>query len=75
MKEKIISKKSYIWGHVATILFHIIIACVLISVYFMKSWSRKKVDIICVSLGSILLTVSLLSFIPILTNWEKIMIE
>jgi len=63
--DKVISKNAYFWGHIATIIFHIAIASVLISIYFMESWSKDKIEIICVSLGSVLLVVSLLALVPI----------
>ncbi len=68
--DKTVSRDGYIWGHIVVILFHIAIASVLISIYFMDSWSRKKVNIICVSIGSVLLAASILALVPIM-NYEK----
>lgn len=65
--NKTVSKEGYFWGHLVTIFFHIAIASVLISIYFMESWSRRKIEIICVSLGSVLLVVSLLALVPIIS--------
>jgi hypothetical protein len=63
--DKKVSRDGYIWGHIATIIFHIIIASLLITLYFKKKWSRETIEIWCVTLGSILLVVSILSIVPI----------
>ena len=75
MAEKEISKKSYVWGHIGTILFHVLIASFLIALYFrdhIGSASRKTMVLI---LGSVLLIVSLLALAPILKDYDKIIIE
>lgn len=65
---KSVSRDAYLWGHLATIFFHIAIASTLIAIYFKESWSRRKIEILCISLGSVLLVVSILSMIPILNS-------
>lgn len=74
MTDKTVSRTDYVWGHIAIIIFHIVVASLLISIYFMEEWSRNTVNIICVTLGSIMLTMSLLAFVPILNIREKIII-
>ena len=65
-EDKVVSKDGYLWGHIGTIIFHIAIAVVLITIYFMSSWSRSTIEKLCLVLGSVLLAVSLLSLVPIL---------
>jgi len=66
-----LSKNTYIWAHIGVILYHIITAVLLIlSQYYFKN--RKTWVVI---LSSILLAVSILSFVPILKNYNKIIIS
>lgn len=69
---KTVSRSAYVWGHIVVILFHIAVSCVLISFYFRDRWNLRTLEITSVTLGSIMLVVSLLSFVPILNIKEKI---
>jgi hypothetical protein len=72
---KTVSSSAYFWGHLATIVFHVIIASLLISIYFKgNNWGMEKVRTISVSAGSVLLAVSLLSLVPILRYRKNIQI-
>jgi hypothetical protein len=62
----VISSQAYFWGHIGVILFHIGIASVLISMYYVNEWSEETLRIISLSLGWVLMAVNLLSFVPIL---------
>ena len=74
MGEKTISRSAYVWGHIAVILFHIAISCVMISFYFRDRWNQRDLEITAVTLGSIMLVMSLLSLVPILKVTQKIVI-
>ena len=75
MAQKEVSKSAYVWGHVGSIVFHVLIASLLIALYFrdhLGSASRKTMVLI---LGSLLLLMSLLALIPVLMDYDKIIIE
>jgi len=74
MKTKTVSRSSYVWGHIAVILFHIAVSSVMISFYFRNRWNQRDLEITAVTLGSIMLIMSLLAFVPILQVTEKIVI-
>ena len=66
-----LSKTTYIWSHIGVIIYHILTAILLIlSPYYFRN---KKIWVIVLS--SILLIVSILSFVPILKEYNKIIIE
>lgn len=71
---KTVSRSTYEWAHIVVILFHIAVSCVMISFYFRQRWDRRDLEITAVTLGSIMLAISLLSFVPILSIREKIVI-
>ena len=75
MSEKEISKKSYVWGHIGTIIFHVLIASLLITLYFRDSIGSASRKTMVLILGSVLLLVSLLALAPILKDYDKIVIE
>lgn len=70
-KDKVISRDAYVWGHFGTILFHMGIAILLIVSYFVKNWDRDTLRIINVSVGAILLTVSILAMVPIFRWYDS----
>ena len=72
---KEISKKSYVWGHIGTIIFHVLIAALLITLYFRDTIGRVNRKTMVLILGSILLIVSLLALAPILKDYDRIVIE
>lgn len=66
---KSVSRSSYIWAHVATIIFHVILAIlILVSTSQSKaavSYTNYRVLMTC---GVLLLVVSLLAIIPIASH-------
>ena len=75
MAVKEISKKTYYWAHVGTILFHALIGVLLIVLYFREKLGSADRKTMVLILGSILLIVSCFSFMPISKNWPKIVIS
>ena len=72
---KEISKDMYVWAHVGTIMFHVLIGALLIAMYFKETLGAVSRKTMVLILGSILVVVSLLGLIPILTDYGKITIE
>ena len=75
MADKKISKKTYVWAHVATIMFHVLVGALLITLYFkdsLGSVSRKTMVLI---LGSVLVVLSLMGLIPVLRDYDEIVIN
>lgn len=70
-KDKVISRDAFAWGHFGTILFHVAIAILLIVSYFVKNWDRDTLRIINVSVGSVLLAVSILALVPIFRWYDS----
>lgn len=71
-KEKEISKDSYVWGHVGVIIYHSLLAILLIvSQYLKKNIGRN----IVIFSALVLLITALLSLWPILKDYDKIVIE
>lgn len=75
MADKEISKQSYVWGHIGTIFFHVVVASLLITLYFRESIGSASRKTMVLILGSVLLLVSLLALAPILKDYDKIVIE
>jgi len=72
---KEIDKKTYVWSHVGVIIFHSIIAIILIlSRYYEKLFNTNSRDVVLV-IGFVLLIVSLLSLWPVLKDYDRIEIE
>ena len=72
---KEIDKKTYVWSHVGVILFHSIIATILIlSRYYEKLFNTNSRDVVLV-IGFLLLIISLLSLWPVLKDYDRIEIE
>ena len=71
MGDKNISKESYVWSHFGVILFHLIISGYLLYIYFSK-FSLKTIKLSCLIIGGILGIVSLLSLIPIFTDYDRV---
>lgn len=76
MSEKNIDKDAYVWGHVATIIFHVILGLVIIT-YALKinSAELKNIRLVLLIAGGLLVVVSLLGLVPILKDYNKIIIE
>jgi hypothetical protein len=75
MSKKEIKKETYVWAHVGVIVYHSLTAGLLIlSQYGYTPFSTSPRTTVLV-LASILLFVSLLSFWPIVKDYDKIVIE
>lgn len=77
MSEKNIDKDAYVWGHVATIIFHVILGLVIIT-YALKLNGSKELNhirLVLLIAGGLLVVVSLLGLWPILKDYNKIIIE
>lgn len=66
---KNISKESYAWGHFGTILFHLLIALLLI--FNNRIFKDKIVRKVFVYIGVILAIFSLLALIPTFMHYNK----
>tara|TARA_Y100001972_G_C7616389_1_gene309109 strand:- start:254 stop:487 length:234 start_codon:yes stop_codon:yes gene_type:complete len=73
--EKKISKSTYVWSHIAIILFHTILGLLLISTYFYPKIANVDSKIIVLIVGILLTILSLGSLAPILMDNKKIIIE
>jgi len=74
-EEKKISEKTYKWSHMGVIFYHILTGFILlISQYYKKIFSLKSKTIVII-LASLLLLVSILAIVPIMKDYEKIIIE
>ena len=64
-----VSQKSFVWGHFGTILFHLIIATLLI--YWSKTEiNHAKLKKYIFWIGVVLLIVSVLALIPIFSHYD-----
>ena len=72
---KEIDKKGYVWGHIGVIIFHSIIAIILIySRYVKRLFTLPTKDVVFI-IGLLLLITALLSLWPILKDYDRIEIE
>ena len=69
MTKQAVSKKSFVGAHVAVIVFHIILAMVVL----LATWKSSQITLYIS--GAILLVVSLMSFTPILMPNKEYVIE
>ena len=74
-EDKEITKRTYVWAHVGTIMFHVLIGALLIALYFKDSLGAASRKTMVLILGVILVVISLLALIPILQNYNKIIIS
>ena len=74
-EKKDISKKSYVWGHMGVIIYHVLTALLIILSQFRKKILNISSRNIVLILAGLLLIVSLLSIWPIAKNYNKIVIE
>lgn len=70
---KKLSKSTYVWSHIGIILFHTILAALLIATYFYDKVGINSKTLVLI-IGILLLVMSLGSLAPILMN-NKIIIE
>lgn len=75
MTTKNVSKKAFVYGHVATICFHVILAILIIFSANKCSVFRLPQRKFLYVIGGLLLVVSLLAFVPIFQDWDKMVIE
>ena len=75
MSTKEVDKSTYIWSHIAVIVFHSLIGIILISSYYNTTIKGIQTTKILLYVGWFLLILSLLSLVPILKNHDKIVIE
>ena len=75
MSTKEVDKSTYIWSHIAVIVFHSLIGILLISSYYANSIFGLQTTKLLLYVGWFLLIVSLLSLVPILKSYDKIIIE
>ncbi len=74
-ETKDIDKKSYIWSHVAVIIFHTLVGAAMITNYYKSRILGVDSSTFLFYLGWFLVILSLLSLVPILKDYEKIVIE
>ena len=74
-ETKEISKKSHVWGHIGAITFDVLIGVLLIVLYFKEKIGRISRKMMVLILGIILVFFSLMSLVPILMDYDKIIIE
>ena len=72
---KNLSKSTYIWSHIAVIIFHTLLGALLISTFYYNKLGNIDSKIIVLIIGIILVLMSLGSLAPILMNYNKIVIE
>ena len=76
MTTKEIKKDSYVWGHVGVIIYHVVLASLLIISQFYYKLFGISSRILVLILAFILLITSLLALIPILKiDEDKIVIQ
>jgi len=75
MTTKEVDKSAYIWSHVAVIIFHSLVGVLLISSYYNTTIKGIQTTKILLYVGWFLLILSLLSLVPILKNYDKLVIE
>jgi len=74
---KEISKKSYVWGHVGVIIYHVITGG---SIIFLTYYKKLKLNersrkFYIALIAGLLILLALLSLIPVLKDYDKIEIE
>ena len=74
-ETKEISKKSYVWSHVAVIIFHTLVGLALIMNYYRTTLLGFRSKSFLLYLGWFLVILSLLSLVPILKDYDKLVIE
>lgn len=74
-KTKKITKKTYIWSHVAVILFHVLIGILLVLTYYRDKIGSFNSKTLVLVLGLILIFMSLGGLVPILKDYDQIVIE
>lgn len=72
---KKISKKTYVWAHIGTILFHTLIGILLVVLYYKDHLGKVTRQTMVLILGVILIIVSLMGLVPILKDYNKIEIS
>ena len=75
MSTKEVDKSAYIWSHVAVIIFHSLVGLLLISSYYNTTIKGIQTTKILLYVGWFLLILSLLSLVPILKDYDKLVIE
>lgn len=68
MSVKTVNKSGYVWGHIATIMFHVILSLILLFFSYKKNY--KKMHLVGRYVGFVLGAVSLLALVPILITKE-----
>ena len=72
---KDIKKSTYIWAHVGVIIYHTALAAMLlVSQFVYRAFGASSKNVV-VFVAVILLLTSLLSLIPILKDYDQIVIE
>ena len=74
-ETKDIDKKTYIWSHLAVIIFHTFVGAVMITNYYRSRIFGVESSTFLFYLGWFLVILSLLSLVPILKDYDKIVIE
>lgn len=74
-EEKKISEKSYKWAHYGVIIYHTLTAFILIASQYTKKIFNLSPRTVVIILASLLLIISLLAIVPIVKDYNKIVIE
>lgn len=74
-ETKKITKKTYVWAHVGTIMFHTLIGILLVVLYYKDHIGKVSRQTMVLILGVILVVVSLMGLVPILKDYNKIEIS
>ena len=75
MATKNVSKSTYVWAHVGTIIFHLLLA---IGVWYSARYGNTfgiQQKTFLYALAGVLFIVSALSLVPILKDYDQILIE
>ena len=72
---KKINKKTYVWAHVGTIMFHTLIGILLVVLYYKDHIGKVSRQSMVLILGLILIIVSLMGLAPVLKDYKKIEIS
>ena len=72
---KELKKSTYVWSHIGVIIFHVIIGALLVATYYRNMIFGIKSNVLVLVLGILLLVMSLGSLVPILQDYDKIIIE
>lgn len=75
MAEKNLKKSTYVWSHIGVIIFHVIIGALLIATYYKNVVLGLRSNVLVLVLGILLVIMSLGSLVPILKDYDKIIIE